>query len=350
MIHLPVSVGEAVDKLTILDIKQRRIRDPEKVAHCKAEYDLLYAQLKPYVEAIPFYYKQLYAVNDLIWVMQDEIRACPEPQKCVDILDKNDMRFHIKDIINRSLNSNIREQKGYPPRRALVVHHLGLGDHVGMIGAVRYIALQHDETYVLCKQRNAANVRSFFADDPRIKITEIPPTDGDYLQSIHYRQNAYTNVYLSGSYHSNPHPYKDLPTSFYRDMGIDPNIRHTHFYVPTTENAKAMYALLRDIPYRFVQQTSSSHTTSLVTWDIDEVLTIDPNTNLYPEGHPWYEIAEACVNKPFLDYTEVIRHAQEIHTVESSFYCLACYINPEANVKRCYSRDTGAFIPTYDFT
>ena len=350
MIRLPVSIGEAVDKLTILDIKTKRITNPEKVAYCKAEYDLLYAELKPFVESIPFYYKQLYDVNDLIWVMQDEIRACPDPQKCVDILDKNDMRFRIKDIINRSVNSEIREQKGYPVRRAMVLHHLGLGDHVGMIGAVRYIALQHDETRVLCKQCNAANVRSFFADDPRIKIIEIPPVNGHYPQQIHYNRDQYTNVYLSGCYCAAPHSYDDLPRGFYLDMGMNPEIRHTHFYVPTTESAKSMHAALRDIPYRFVQQTSSSHTTPLVTWDINEVLTIDPNTNLYPEGHPWHEIAAACVNKPFLDYTEVIRHAQEIHTVESSFYCLACYIKPEATVKRCYSRETGAFIPTYDFT
>jgi hypothetical protein len=101
MIHLSVSIGEAIDKLSILDIKCKRITDPDKHVHCQREYELLHKELHPYIEKYPFYYKQLYTINDDIWIMQDEIRVHPDPQKCVDILDKNDMRFRIKDNINQ---------------------------------------------------------------------------------------------------------------------------------------------------------------------------------------------------------------------------------------------------------
>lgn len=339
MIRLPVSIGEALDKLTILDIKVEKIQDPKKKDYCRQEYDLLYGELQPYIERNTFYFKLLRDVNLEIWNIQDTVRENPDPQKCVDILNKNDMRFRIKDVINRSLQSTIREQKGYPMRRALVIHHLGLGDHIGMIGAVRYIALQYDETHVISKPNNLENVRSLFSDNPTITVVCEPNSEANY----------YTNIYRSGCYCQSPHPYTDLPSCFYRDMGMDPQIRHTHFYVPTTSGANEMYKMLSGVPYRFVQQTSSSHTTPLVTWNIDDVLTIDPNTNLYPKDHRWYSIAESCVNKPFLDYTKVIAHADEIHTVESSFYCLACYIPLDAKVKRCYARETGAFIPKYTF-
>lgn len=358
MIHLPVSIGEAIDKLTILDIKCKRIKDPERNRYCQSEYDILYEQLKEHVEAMPFYYKQLYTVNDEIWQMQDDIRARPDPQKCVDILDKNDMRFRIKDVVNRVAKSHIREQKGYPSRRALVIGHMGIGDHIGLIGAVRYIAMQHDETVVVCKRHYAPNIQTFFADNPTIKLWIV---EGGYLQgyspsntqrgeAVVYNPEDWTNVYRSGFYTLPNSGFEDLPKNFYIDMGFDPAIRHTHFHVPTTENAKTLYETIRNQPYTFVQQKSSSHFTPLVTWDINERLTIDPNVNVYPADHPWYSLAQTFVNQPFLDYTEVIKHATEIHTIDSSFYCIACYLTLDATVKRCYVRETGAFISKYDFS
>lgn len=358
MIRLPVSIGEAIDKLTILDIKCKRIEDPERKGHCKIEYDLLQQELKEYVDSMPFYYKQLYTINDEIWLMQDDIRARPDPQKCVDIVDKNDMRFRIKDVINQSVRSYIREQKGYPARRALVIGHMGIGDHIGLIGAVRYIAMQHDETVVVCKRYNGGNVQAFFADNPTIKLWLV---DGPYLlekypsntqqgEVVVYNPDDWTNVYRSGFYKLPNAGFDDLPKTFYIDMGMDPAIRHTHFHVPVSATAKDLYETIRNEPYIFVQQRSSSHMTDLVKWDINEILTIDPNINLYPSDHIWHDRAQMFVNKHFLEYVETIKHAKEIHTVDSSFYCLSCYLPLDAVVKRCYARETGAFIPAYDFS
>jgi hypothetical protein len=356
MIRLPVSIGEAMDKLTILDIKLQKIETPEKRAHCQAEYDALLPDLKPYVEAHSFYYARLRDINLQIWEMQDEIRVRPNPQKCVEILDKNDMRFRIKDTINTAVSSYYREQKGYSTRRALVLSHLGLGDHIGLIGAVRYIALQHDQTVVVCMQHNAANVASFFADLPSVVLWVVDrpyshlPTETRAGDILPHPPVDFTTVYRAGYYAHPRHSMDDLPRGFYLDMGLHPDVRHTYFHVPTTPDAQRLYDLVRDIPYRFVQQSSSSHTTSLVTWDTSRVLTIDPNTNLYPPDHDWHSIAQECVNRPMLSYTLLLQHAEEVHTVDSAFYCLACYLPLEATVKQCYARETGAFISTYTFT
>jgi hypothetical protein len=356
MIHLPVSIGEAIDKLTILDIKCKRIQDPERRKHCQTEYDILFRELKEHVESIPFYYRQLYMVNDEIWVMQDDIRLRPDPQKCVDILDKNDMRFRIKDVINRAANSYIREQKGYPVRRALVIGHMGIGDHIGLIGAVRYIAMQHDETVVVCKRQYATNIASFFTDNPTIKLWIVDtaytkgPSDTSAGEIVDIDPTKFASVYRSGFYTYPRNGFDDLPKGFYRDMGIDPEVRHTHFYVPTTQEARDLYMLVQNQEYIFVQQKSSSHVTNLVTWNIDEVLTIDPNLNVYPKEHRWHSLAQMFVNRDFLSYVSVIQNAKEVHTVDSSFYCLACYLPLKAEVKRCYARETGAFISTYNFT
>lgn len=356
MIRLPVSIGEALDKLTILDIKTEKIKDLAKLGHCKREYEALLSDLRSHIADNAFYYKILRNINLQIWEMQDEIRERPDPQKCVDILDKNDMRFRIKDVINRNTKSYLREQKGYPPRSAIVIGHMGLGDHIGLNGAVRYIAMQHDETVVVCHRRNAKNVAAMFADNPTIKLMEVDlgyivqPSSTCAGESVIVDDLHFTSVYRSG-YYTFPlqHNFEDLPSCFYRDMGFDPEIRHTYFHVPTTSNAEALYQRIKDQPYIFVQQKSSSHTTQLVTWDIDSILTIDPNLNVYPEGHEWYELAQAFVDQDFLDYTLVIQHAKEIHTVDSAFYCLASYLPLDAEVKRCYTRETGTFIPSYIF-
>jgi hypothetical protein len=242
-------------------------------------------------------------------------------------------------------------------RKALVIGHMGLGDHIYMIGAVRYIAAQHTETYVVCKREYVKNLQSFFADNPTIKFW---PVDSPYLygkgptetapgECVIYNPFEWANVYRSGYYKLPRSGFDDIAKNFYVDMGIDPNVRHSHFYVPLPPSVHTLYEKVKGREYIFVQQKSSSHVTNLIQWDVDKILTIDPNINVYPVDHPWYELAQAFVNQPFLDYVEVIKHAKEIHIVNSSFYCIACHYPLDANVKKCYLRETGEVIPEYNF-
>jgi hypothetical protein len=348
MITLPVSLGEAIDKLTILDIKCKRIADSD---HSRREYDILKEHLKDYVDTYAFQYRLLYGINDEIWTMQDEIRnassSYDKTPLCLRILNKNDERFRMKDTINKLSNSTLREQKGYPLRKAFFISHLGLGDHIGMNGAVRYVALQHDETHVVVKDCYKTTLAAMFADLPSVKLFIIPEHTLSIEQLVDLSQ--FSNVYRCGCYVQNPHSWEDLPNCFYRDMNIDPSVRHSHFHLPRTEASAVLFEPLRDMRYIFVQQKSSSHFTPLITWDSDEVLTIDPNKNMYEPDHRWYTLADSFVNRPFFDYINVIENADEIHVVESSFYCLASYLPLRARVKSCYARQTGALIPKYVF-
>jgi hypothetical protein len=348
MIHLPVSVGEGVDKLTILDIKCKKIKDPERLAHCVKEYDALYSELEEYTTRFPFHYRVLYAINEEIWNIQDTFRESPDFKSCLDILNKNDMRFRMKNILNNLTSSHLREQKGYPKRRALVIHHLGLGDHVCMIGAVRYIALQHDQTTVFCYARNEKNVRSFYSDDPSIKLQII-----DLNGPFEYTPSEYTNIYLSGE-HAGVWNNSEFPNCFYDHMKMDRGIRYSYFHIPTSAKASELYEMVRATPYIFVQTAFLGNhgggiVNSFLTWDVNETLTLDPNNNLYPKGHAWYDLAQSFINHPFSDYIEVIKHAKEIHVVNSSFYCLAAHLELDAMVKKCYLRETGEYDPKWSF-
>ena len=177
-ITLPVSLGEALDKLTILDIKIQKIQDARK-ADCQKEYDVLDVTLKPYRLTYAYYYKLLREINLEIWELQDEFHGTdttPEAGAsiCKKILEENDRRFRVKSKLNHAASSALREQKGYAKSKAFIYTHLGMGDMFWMNGAVRYLATAFDEVVVVCKERNKVNVAAMYADDPSIHLFPIP--------------------------------------------------------------------------------------------------------------------------------------------------------------------------------
>ena len=104
-ISLEVSMGEALDKLSILDIKCRKISDPGRLEFCKAEYETLFKVLEEHVNSFPWHYRVLTWINESIWNIQDLVRiedinqSVRIKQYAIRIQDENDMRFRIKDKI-----------------------------------------------------------------------------------------------------------------------------------------------------------------------------------------------------------------------------------------------------------
>lgn len=115
-----VSLGEVLDKISILRIKQERIKDPAKLAHVGVELDRLLAQLGN-TPAYDPYLKELAEHNSIIWDVEDVLRLKEKNQifdaEFIQMARKaymtNDKRFHVKDAANKAFNSAIREQKSY---------------------------------------------------------------------------------------------------------------------------------------------------------------------------------------------------------------------------------------------
>ena len=330
-ITLPVSIGEAIDKLSILDIKCSFIKDSRR-DECQKEYDALFPVLKQYIDKFPFQYKMLKTINEDIWVMQDAFRECSNVQTCVDIIQKNDARFRVKNNLNVLTSSELKEQKGYKQRNALFVGHLGLGDHLGLVGAVRYLSLDWDTMYVVCKAKYLKNVQRMYNDTPNIQCI---PVQNDY-QYPELDSLSFSKTFKSGIFINSRREFKNLPNEFYEDLDLNPEFQRTYFWINPP-----IFSLEIPVPYVFVHQSASNKTVPLVTWDINERLTIDPNTNLYPEGHPWYRIANVCTDMLIADYINIIVNASEVHVLDSAFYCLARYLPLKASVKMCYDRETG---------
>ena len=195
-IVLPVSLGEALDKLTILDIKRKKITDEKRKADVEKEYAVLLEYLNPYVTKFAYHYRILCDINLSLWEIQDMFHGkntTPEQgaQFCREILLENDRRFRVKAKINTLAQSKLREQKGYDLKKALVYSHLGLGDMYWMNGAVRYLATAYDEVHVVCKKKYASNAAAMYADDPNIKLLLI----NDDIGKSHTRQWLFFNYY-----------------------------------------------------------------------------------------------------------------------------------------------------------
>ena len=115
--RLEVSIGESVDKLSILELKKSKISDTLKLVEIQKEIDAI-EEVKKYKLQLSFFYNLLYFVNDEIWSMTDEIKSMKFTDNnyaslSYKIFDYNQKRFRIKNFFNKLLDSNIKEQKSY---------------------------------------------------------------------------------------------------------------------------------------------------------------------------------------------------------------------------------------------
>jgi hypothetical protein len=123
MISVPVSVGELIDKLSILQVKKTKISDPEKLSYVKKEFELLYNLSAEYLNdmEVENLFHMLVTTNTNLWEIEDKLRVLEQSNKFeeefIDLARKvyftNDERFEYKNQINSLTSSEIREVKEY---------------------------------------------------------------------------------------------------------------------------------------------------------------------------------------------------------------------------------------------
>ena len=123
IINTPVSLGELVDKISILHIKNINIKDDEKLKLIREELELLNQTLNKYIKKndIQNYLDSLIEINSKLWVIEDDIRDCERNKKFdqtfIDLARSvyftNDKRSEVKLEINKKFGSKIIEVKSY---------------------------------------------------------------------------------------------------------------------------------------------------------------------------------------------------------------------------------------------
>ena len=123
-IIVEVSIGELLDKISILEIKQEKIKDPEKLKFITNEHSILKDQLKKNIkldDKLNNLYQSLKEINAKLWVIEDDKRQCEKDkdfgEKFIklsrDVHFLNDDRAKIKLEINKHTKSKIKEIKEY---------------------------------------------------------------------------------------------------------------------------------------------------------------------------------------------------------------------------------------------
>ena len=123
-IIVEVSVGELLDKISILEIKKEKIKDPEKLNFIKNEHSILKDQIEKNVKSddkLDKLFQELKEINTKLWVIEDDKRDCEKNkdfgEKFIklsrDVHFLNDDRAKIKLEINNHTGSKIKEIKEY---------------------------------------------------------------------------------------------------------------------------------------------------------------------------------------------------------------------------------------------
>ena len=123
-IIVEVSIGELLDKISILEIKQEKIKDTEKLKFISNEHSILKNQLEnnvKYDDKLSELFKSLKEINSKLWVIEDDKRQCEKDkdfgEKFIklsrDVHFLNDDRAKIKLEINNHTGSVIKEIKEY---------------------------------------------------------------------------------------------------------------------------------------------------------------------------------------------------------------------------------------------
>ena len=123
-IIVEVSIGELLDKISILEIKQKKIKDPEKLKFISNEHSILKNQLENNIkpdDKLTKLYQSLKEINAKLWIIEDDKRQCEKDkdfgEKFIklsrDVHFLNDDRAKIKLEINNHTGSSIKEIKEY---------------------------------------------------------------------------------------------------------------------------------------------------------------------------------------------------------------------------------------------
>lgn len=178
-----VSIGEAIDKLTILELKMKKITDENKKIEIQKEINVLY-DCQEYKTKYDFYYSLLMYVNEQIWDMTDIIKSIPIDNVNFsrisnEIFEFNQKRFRIKNWFNLLSDSNIKEQKSYSSSHCKVI--VDSEDiFFDKLAEINYLAIEYDvltfESPIISTINDFLKIPTVVYDEEKIKLLNNPTT------------------------------------------------------------------------------------------------------------------------------------------------------------------------------
>ena len=200
IIYLPTSLGEAIDKLTILDIKLDKIKDDRRI-DVQKEYNLLYEKLDHFIIKYNDLYQTMKKVNVLIWDMMDILRDGETSEAeylkiCKECIDYNDIRFRVKNKINYVSKSSLKEQKSYKINRIFLEINKDIQNISDFFKPIKHYSFIYDEI-VICS--NNEELKHYFEYDSTIVFiicatledVMVHTTNKEYKKQYYFLENSY---------------------------------------------------------------------------------------------------------------------------------------------------------------
>lgn len=249
--------------------------------------------------------------------------------------------------------SNKISRSWVAPEHAVVIFSsFGVGDHLNLIGAVRYLSMREDLIFIPCIRRTISRVIDMYRDDHRIIPVEI---EQPQMAEILYGKPctdffdipcAYDILRTGGNFV--PDVLPTYPYNQYTPLFLPINILRDYFYLPPETEATPAIPTNPDgtaIQTALVH-TSVSHGADLFTleeaeiragFDRNDVFVVHVGENAYSPDHPWYAAAKSWGQLSFLRYAEFMQNAKYIAVTDSCFFCMAMLTNPPT--PHCYRAD-----------
>jgi len=189
---IEVSIGELVDKISILELKQKYIKNPQKKQEASKEFNTLLKH-SDYVSNQFFFYSLLYYVNEQIWFLTDKVKnfefdkLTDETRKKYanitnDIFTLNQKRFRLKKIFDMIYSSNVKEQKSYAETYCKIIVK-DEEELLDKIAEINYLLLEYD--YVLFEAPCIKKIRDIFKWPTIIDEKILKNIGGDITHTIH---------------------------------------------------------------------------------------------------------------------------------------------------------------------
>lgn len=365
IMNLPVSLGEALDKLSILHIKKEKI-DDERRKDVEYEYSILQDLLHSYMnnESITYYYYLLKNINLDIWEMQDIIRDIGNDMEmdaknilAQEILEKNDERFKVKEKINNITNSRIKEQKGYKQKTCIILPHQNLGDIINIVPAVRYLSLIYSTVNIVIFDGYIEKYNNILKIEGDNSVNIIPYSTISDISSYNWSSDnkdlriklreTYNDVFLLGQYNSTVMDVADLPYCFYREIGIPKSVYWEYFYITKSNNSSKLYELVKDYDIIFIHSKTSkgdcfdtNNIINSLNITSKNYLIIDAEKNYYDDPRikdsdefdaVKRELVQKFINISAMDYVDVIKYSKYNILSDSFLFCLSLHIPIETD-------------------
>jgi hypothetical protein len=150
---IEISIGEGLDRYSILEIKQKEITDKRKKVHIANELQSL-SELTIHKETFHYYYELLLSINTQIWNHTNTIKSMTPDNTGFStishsIFELNQSRFRLKNIMNQLSESNIQEQKSYGATQVEIT--LTDSDPIDL-AMLSNMSLQYDTVVVRCSK------------------------------------------------------------------------------------------------------------------------------------------------------------------------------------------------------